>query len=192
MTKFYLNEANAKAVAAMCKLASKDKSRPVLQPVHFVEEYGTCTAYVTDSYRAMRYQFKSNGDGNGTVSVDARKLAETIKKGAFVIEDKDQRDGYKLISFTNLLDHSQTFLEGFDTSLARSIAKVLDDSEIKPGQQRINAVRLIETLNVFKAIDRKAAPRVSTNGAKPITIEWEEEGTYKAKAIIMPAKTKNN
>lgn len=192
MTKFYLNEANAKAVAAMCKLASKDKNRPTLQLVHFVEEHGTCTAYVTDSYRAMRYQFKSNGEGNGTISVDARKLSETIKRGAFAIEDQDQGDGRKLINFTDLLDHSQTFLEGFETSLVNSIADVIDDAEVKPGQQRINAARLVETLNVFKAIDRQAAPRVSTNGAKPLTVEWEEEGTYKAKAIIMPVKTVNN
>lgn len=192
MTKFYLNEANAKAVAAMCKLASKDKNRTTLQLVHFVEEYGTCTAYVTDSYCAMRYQFESNGEGNGAISVDARKLAETVKRGAFFIEDKDQSDGRKLINFTNLLDHSQTFLEGFDTSFASSIARVIDDTKVEPGQQKISVARLVETLNVFKSIDRKAAPRVSTNGAKPLTVEWEEEGAYKAKAIIMPVKTVNN
>lgn len=77
-----------KAIKALIKCASKEKSRPVLQSVHIVmHECGVVEIAATDSYRLARYRAKvgndeSNGRGvYGAVTIgvaDAKRVADYI------------------------------------------------------------------------------------------------------------------
>lgn len=74
-----------KALKALIKCASKEKSRPVLQSVHIVmHEYGVVEMVATDSYRLARYRAKVGNEGAGsygaaTIGVsDAKRVADYI------------------------------------------------------------------------------------------------------------------
>lgn len=194
-----------KALKAIIKCASRDKTRPVLQAVHVtMHEYGVVELAATDSYRIARYRAKVGKDearGRGvhgavTIGVaDAKRVAEYIaanKSRALphtVYMGPDEIDGKWVLRVRSAYtDPIGLIVPTIDCNYP-DFGRLVKRMDGKGGTTNINASYLADLVAIPTAIYGKGhAVRIDiADPVKPMTVRAEGAGSDYY-GLLMPVR----
>lgn len=188
--KYSITMGDAKALAALAKLADKKSLRPTLQGIHLVVTHGKLSAYATDSYRLARYQLTKGDKGaeDGEVTVNAKALAAALKGAAFArLETTEDMTGRTL----------KVVVAGGATTELREVEgryqdceRLLEHDKALPEVGNVNPAYLADVCNVIKsALGSKASARIETHASSAWHISAGDikRGAY-LDALLMPVR----
>lgn len=190
-----------KAIKALIKCASKEKSRPVLQSVHIVmHEYGVVEIAATDSYRLARYRAKVGNKGRGsygavTIGVaDAKRVAEYIADSKSrvmfhtVYMGLDEIDGKSVLRVRSITDPIGMVVPTIECSYP-DFGRLIKRMDGQAGTVDLNASYLADLVAIPAAIYGKGhTVRLDiADPLKPMTVRAEVIGSDYY-GLLMPVR----
>ena len=189
--QYVVTSGEAKALAALAKLASKDQTRPMLQCIRLEVEGGRLRAYVTDSYRLARYEVKgdANSSEDGAATVDAKALAVALKGAKLTRLETAESDGLRTL---------RVLAKGGATTELREVEgrypdceRLLEHDKALPEVGNVNPAYLADVCSVVKsAFGTKASMRVETHASSAWHISASDlvRGAF-LDAVLMPCRS---
>lgn len=188
--RYTITMSEAKAIAALAKLASKEQTRPVLQCIRLEVDGGRLRAYVTDSYRLARYEVKCDADSSedGAATVDAKALAVALKGAKLARLETAESDGLRTL---------RVWAAGGATTELREVEgrypdceRLFEHDNALPEVGNVNPTYLADVCSVVKsAFGIKASIQIETHADSAWHIRAGNlgRGAY-LDALLMPCR----
>lgn len=189
--QYTITMSDAKALAALAKLASKEQTRPMLQCIRLEVDGGRLRAYVTDSYKLARYELKGDADSSedGAAIVDAKALAAALKGVKLAQLETSEVDGLRTLR-VQTASGATTELREVDGRYP-DCEQLLEHDNTLPEVGNVNPAYLADICSVIKsALGAGVSARIETHAANAWRISaYDLERGACLDALLMPVRS---